>query len=136
MIECSNSFNNNLNSNITFNANIEDTIPSQLSMKLGNSKIIGREKELKEIDNNLNSSNNILLIKEIGGIGKSTIASAYLHRYKEKFKYYGFFEGLDNFFIELKNILNIKSDKESDIVIKILSKLNNLEGGKLLIIDD
>lgn len=136
MIECSNSFNNNLNSNITFNANIEDTIPSQLSMKLGNSKIIGREKELKEIDNNLNSSNNILLIKEIGGIGKSTIASAYLHRYKEKFKYYGFFEGLDNFFIELKNILNIKSDKESDIVIKILSKLNNLEGEKLLIIDD
>lgn len=136
MSDFSKSFNNNFNSPITINNNIEDNIPPQLSVQLGKSKIIGREKELKEIQNNLNSSNNILLIKEIGGIGKSTIASAYLHKYKEKFNYYGFFEGLDKFFIELKNILNIKSDKESDIVIKILSKLNNLEGEKLLIIDD
>lgn len=135
MTDIENSFNNNSNSSIIIN-NIEDKISPQLSVQLGRSNIIGRKKELKEIHSNLNNSNKILLIKDIGGIGKSTIASAYLHKFKEKFNYYGFFEGLDNFFMELKSILNIKSDKKSDVIIKILSKLNSLEGEKLLVIDN
>ncbi|SFV62947.1 hypothetical protein MNB_SV-12-1762 [hydrothermal vent metagenome] len=76
------------------------SINSNLTTKLGKSTIIGREKELKEIKENLHTSN-ILLINGIGGIGKSTIASYYLHQNKNRFDYYGFFEGLDDFITDV-----------------------------------
>ena len=75
----------------------EEIIPSQLTSKLGKSTIIGRKKELQEIDQQLNSSNTLLLINGIGGVGKTNITSYYLHSHKEQFDYYGFFEGLDGF---------------------------------------
>ena len=61
-------------------------VPKQLSSKLGGKeKIIGREKELNDIDDKLKDPNALLLINGIGGIGKSTIASYYLYIQKELF---------------------------------------------------
>ena len=74
MPNINNSFNNINNSNVTVNLP-KHKVPTQLTSKLGKDTIIGREKELKEIDKLLNSSNSLLLINGIGGIGKSTIAS-------------------------------------------------------------
>ena len=68
----------------------EHKTPSQLTSKLGKDTIIGRAKELEEIDILLKESSSILLINGIGGIGKSTIASYYLHSQKENLDYYGF----------------------------------------------
>jgi transcriptional regulator of NAD metabolism len=109
---------------------------SPLTSKLGKSTIIGREKELKEIDEKLNSSNALLLINGIGGVGKSTIASYYLHSQKEKLNYYGFFEGLESFVSELRSRLNIKAEKSQEAFMEALAKLGSLEGKKLLVLDD
>jgi len=123
----------------TVNQNLilpEHKVPTQLTSKLGKDTIIGRETELKEIDKRLNSSNSLLLINGIGGIGKSTIASYYLHSQKEKLDYYGFFEGVDSFLIELRSRLDIKAEKEQDAFMEALTKLSALKGNKLLVIDD
>jgi len=110
--------------------------PKQLSSKLGKSTIIGRKKELQEIDQQLNSSNSLLLINGIGGVGKSNIASFYLHSHKEQFDYYGFFEGLDSFIVELREPLDLKAEKPQEAFLEALSKLRKLEGDKLLVLDD
>jgi len=114
----------------------EHKIPKQLTIKLGKDTIIGREKELKEIAELLNNSNSLLLINGIGGIGKSTIASYYLHSQKEKLDYYGFFEGIDSFLTELRSRLDIKAEKEDEAFMEALTKLSALKGEKLLVIDD
>jgi len=128
------SFNNISNSKIYVNSSTFE-VQSQLSTTLGKDTIIGREKELQEIDERLNNSNSLLLINGIGGIGKSTIASYYLHSQKEKLDYYGFFDGLDSFTLEFKNSLDLKAEKEEDIYYEIISKLQKLQGKKLLVID-
>ncbi len=132
------SFNNIVNSTVHVNLPREHIVPTQLSSLLGNNTLIGREKELQEIDTLLNDSNT-LLIKGIGGVGKSSISSYYLHLHKEDYDYYGFFEGLEGFVSELKSLFDIKSEKEEDVFLDILSKLREpkkLEGDKLLVFDD
>ncbi len=113
----------------------ESDISSQLTTKLGKSTLIGREKELQEIDERLKASKT-LLVKGIGGVGKSTIASYYLHSQKDKLDYYGFFEGVESFISELREPLDLKQEKQQDAFMEALAKLRKLEGEKLLVIDD
>jgi tetratricopeptide (TPR) repeat protein len=139
---------NTINGNVTgvgvvtggeVNININESkhkTPPQLTSKLGKSTIIGRKKELQEIDQQLNSSNTLLLINGIGGVGKSNIASYYLHSQKENYDYYGFFEGLESFTTELKPRLNLQSEKPDELFLEALAKLGTLEGKKLLVLDD
>ncbi|HFU74903.1 MAG TPA: tetratricopeptide repeat protein [Arcobacter sp.] len=111
-------------------------VPTQLTSKLGQDSIIGRIEELKKVDTLLNKSASLLLISGIGGIGKSTIASYYLHTQKENFDYYGFFEGIDSFISELREPLALRGEKEEELFFEALSKLRVLEGKKLLVFDD
>jgi tetratricopeptide (TPR) repeat protein len=113
----------------------EHKVPVQLTSTLGNDNLIGRKKELQEIETLLNSSKT-LLIKGIGGVGKSSISSYYLHLHKEDYSYYGFFEDLDRFLSELEEPLDLKSEKDEDSFLESLSKLRKLEGDKLLVFDD
>ena len=122
--------------NQNVNISQKEKIPSQLSSKLGKSTIIGRKKELKEIDNLLKTNNSLLLINGIGGVGKSTIASYYLHSKKDEFDYYGFFEGLEGFVSELESTFKLKRALGRDSFLDILRELRGLEGKKLLVIDD
>ncbi|HFU75805.1 MAG TPA: tetratricopeptide repeat protein, partial [Arcobacter sp.] len=111
-------------------------VPTQLTSKLGQDSIIGRIEELKKVDTLLNKSASLLLISGIGGIGKSTIASYYLHTQKEKFDYYGYFEGLESFVSELRASLDIQEEKMEESFLETLYKLRNLKGKKLLVIDN
>ena len=112
-------------------------ISPQLTTKLGKSTIIGREKELQEIDEQLKASNT-LLIKGIGGVGKSTIGSNYLHRHKDEYDYYGFFEGLESFESELEGIFKLEIVQGQDRLDSILRELIKLDpmSKKLLVIDN
>ena len=122
---------------IETNQNFKYTVSKQLTIKLGKSTIIGREKELKEIDKQLKFSNT-LLIKGIGGVGKSTIVSNYLHRHKEEYAYYGFFEGLESFESELEGAFKLEIKEGQDRLDRVLRELIELEpmSMKLLVIDD
>jgi len=62
----------------------EHKTPTQLTSKLGKDTIIGRRKELQEIDTILKEATSLLLINGIGGIGKSTIASYYICTVKKR----------------------------------------------------
>lgn len=121
--------------NRTFHNRLHKKNPP-LTSKLGKDNIIGREKELKEIDKLLNNSDSLLLINGIGGVGKSAIAGYYLHSQKEKYDYYGFFEGLESFVVELKASLNLKSEKLDELFMEALARLRDLDGEKLLVLDD
>jgi len=134
-MDINDSFNNINNSKVSVHLPKHKT-PSQLTSKLGKDTIVGRAKELQKIDTLLKKSNSLLLINGIGGIGKSTIASYYLHTQKENLDYYGFFEDLESFTSELREPLALKQEKENDAFMEALSKLRNLKGNKLLVFDD
>jgi tetratricopeptide (TPR) repeat protein len=112
------------------------SIPKQLTSKSGIDSIVGRKKELENINNILNSSESLLLINGIGGVGKSTVVSYYLNSKKDKLDYYGFFDGLDSFVSELREPLGLKEETFQDSFTEALSKLRKLEGEKLLVIDN
>ncbi|CAA6799315.1 MAG: Unknown protein [uncultured Sulfurovum sp.] len=134
-MDINDSFNNIIDSTVTVHL-AEHKTPRQLTSKLGKDTIIGRAKELEDIDTLLKESSSLLLINGIGGIGKSTIASYYLHSQKENLDYYGFFEGLESFTSELREPLALKQEKESDAFLESLTNLRNLKGNKLLVFDD
>jgi len=142
--------------NITFNGNItgigvvtggevhqtiiqekKKKVLKQLSSSLGkSSNFIGREEELKEINQKLNHSNT-LLINGFGGVGKSTIASRYLQTQKEQFDYYGFFEGINGFIRELERAFGLKKELSKDSLLDVIYELRGLKNSKkLLVIDD
>ena len=100
------------------------------------SSFIGREDEVKAIDEMLESSNSLLLINGIGGIGKSSLANHYLYTRENEFDYYGFIDGLDSFISAFRNSLDLKAEKEEELYHEIISKLQGLQGKKLLVIDN
>jgi len=108
-------------------------IPPQLSKNAGQKEIIGREKELQEIEERLVNTNSLLLINGIGGIGKTTIAKHYLYKHKNTVDYYGYFEGLDGFVNELIATFGLEKDAK---LLHVLVELRKLAGKKLLLIDD
>ncbi|MEZ9492162.1 hypothetical protein BCT62_07620 [Vibrio splendidus] len=118
----------NLNSNI---------IPRQLSMKSVNrlEGFIGRETELKSIDDRLKITKS-LLMSGIAGIGKSSVANQYLVKMESEYSYYGIFEGISSFTSDLKHTLNLSSESNNDLLKESITKLRTLKGNKLLIIDD
>jgi len=100
------------------------------------SSFIGREDELKAIDVMLESSDSLLLINGIGGIGKSSLANHYLYTREKEFDYYGFIDGLDSFISEFRNALDLKAERQEELYNEIISKLQGLQGKKLLVIDN
>jgi tetratricopeptide (TPR) repeat protein len=137
MMDIKDSFNNINNSNVTVHLP-EHKTPTQLTSRLGKDTIIGRDYSLKKI-HILLKNNSSLCINGIGGIGKSTLSSNYLHcqiKNNENLKYYGFFEGLDSFVTELRPRLNLKEKKSEDAFMEALSELSKLKGEKLLVFDD
>ena len=116
--------------------------PKILTPKIGTKypSFTGREKELKEIDTKLASSDALLLVNGIGGIGKSLLAGYYCAMQTEHFDHIAFIEISKDFrgdFVSsLQSALKIKSEKREDAFAEALQKLQNLEGTKLLVLDD
>lgn len=82
-------------------------------------------------------------MKGIGGIGKSTLSSYYCNDKKDKFDYYGFIEiskensNLKEVVVSsLSSSLNLISEGIDNLFNEALNKLQNLEGNKLLVIDN
>jgi len=118
-------------------------IPKALTTQTGLANdidFVGRKEELQKVDELLNQNATLLLLNGIGGIGKSTLASYYLNQKKDEFDYYGFVQVNDDIKLSLASAfstsLDLKSEKIDDLFAEIMNKLQNLEGKKLLIIDD
>ena len=118
-------------------------IPKVLTKQTGLANdidFVGRKEELRKVDELLNQNSMLLLLNGIGGIGKSTLASYYLNQKKDDFDYYGFVQVNEDIKLSLASAfstsLDLKSEKIDDLFAEIMNKLQNLEGKKLLIIDD
>lgn len=118
-------------------------IPKILTKQIGLANdidFVGRKDELKKVDELLNQNSMLLLLNGIGGIGKSALAFYYLNQHKENFDYYGFVQVNEDIKLSLASALStsldLKSEKIDDLFAEIMKKLQNLEGKKLLIIDD
>ena len=117
-------------------------IPKLLTQKSGLASVafVGREKDLAKITELLNRDSALLLLNGIGGIGKSTLASYYFNKERDKFDYCGFIEvGEDiksSFSLSFSTSLDLKSEKIDDSFNEAMNKLQNLEGDKLLVLDD
>ena len=132
-----NELNVNSGGKVFFSSDYE--VPKVLTPNIGQYQniFIGRQEQLKEIENRLQESNSLLLLNGIGGIGKSALAGVYLTKQKDSFDYYGYVEVGENikeaFYSAFKGSLLLN---EEDKFENIILKLRNLEGSKLLIIDD
>jgi tetratricopeptide (TPR) repeat protein len=118
-------------------------VPKKLTPQTGLANdidFVGRKEELQKVDELLNQNSMLLLLNGIGGIGKSTLASYYLNQHKDNFDYYGFVQVNEDIKLSLASAfgtsLDLKSEKIDDLFAEIMNKLQNLEGKKLLIIDD
>jgi tetratricopeptide (TPR) repeat protein len=121
--------------------------------------VLGREKDLKELEELLNKCSTVLVVNGMGGIGKSTLAQEYTKRNHNKFNHVAYIEVPTEFnslepkddsytlfsaFAEDKDSslvdnLNISFEDKTPLEEKfyiILNRLRNLEGNNLLVIDN
>ena len=118
-------------------------VPKVLTKQVGLANeidFVGRKEELEKVDELLNLNPMLLLLNGIGGIGKSTLASYYFNQKKDNFDYYGFIQvGEDiksSLTSALATSLDLKSEKMDDLFSETMNKLHNLQGEKLLVVDD
>jgi putative ribosome biogenesis GTPase RsgA len=78
-------------------------IPSELTDVLDKTRFIGRKKELDELEIKLEESDSVLVINGMGGIGKSSLAAAFLDKHKDDYTYKWFVEVLYSFVYQYKN---------------------------------
>lgn len=116
--------------------------------------IIGRENDLIRIENLLASSNKVVLVNGVGGIGKSTLAKLYLGEHFNSFTHIlwidvqnsgselqlksSFLEAFSNDESLLSNLrLSFRPETTLDEKFQIITnKLQNISGSNLLVIDN
>ena len=108
-------------------------------------EVIGRERDLEEMNTLLEYSDKPILVNGVGGIGKTTITKAFVEMHKDEFDHIlwvdasdGFKEGMIRDPALLKNLglEHLESTDEEYLCKVILNSLQNLEGKNLMIVDD
>ncbi|WP_291720497.1 tetratricopeptide repeat protein [Bernardetia sp.] len=142
-----------ININIIINQIEEKKINRILTELPNNEKFEGREKELTEIREKISvhKSVSIVSINGIGGIGKSALSKAFFLEHYKKYDYCLFLKGQSNIHDTLNNYTLLENlgisekvnavppqtpNRQEKIFEMIKSELSNLEGKKLLLIDD
>lgn len=76
--------------NNNYYANPAATLPKELTLNLPKTHpgdIIGRENDLDELHRLLGTEKRVLLVNGLGGIGKTTLAQAYVYQYYEQYRH-------------------------------------------------
>lgn len=127
--------NNQLNKNNTTHTRFLSNIPR------GDVLSIGRDDDLKQL-HEIFKTKRIINIHGVAGIGKTTLARAYINKFSQKYSNIlwldasiGFSECIINNYV-LHSNLNILKFKEPNKLQYILNKLQNLGGSNLMIIDN
>lgn len=125
------------------------TLPKDLTVKIpkiSQEKIVGRDTELDDLNERLFNSKQVVLVNGLGGIGKTTLAQAYIGIYYNEYRHIAWVSQVsDNFINDFVNTnglfisLGIESKgKELDALFnEIIVKLKSIKDKpNLLIIDN
>jgi tetratricopeptide (TPR) repeat protein len=140
------------NNQITYLIQSKATIPPELTINLPKipdlTKIIGREQDLKQLRDLLQEKQKVVVVNGLGGIGKTTVAQAYLTQYSSDYAHILWLtqsEG-DNFMLDLITApglpLNLgieTSGKDAQTLFtEIIAQLKSISAEKpnLLVIDN
>jgi len=123
--------------------NKQNLLPKELSLSpILNSKIINRDTDIDSVHDLLLNNKNLLLWG-VGGIGKSTTANLYKHKYGHLYSHIIWLNvdgDLANSLMLNESIscyLNFSGNENKNITInKIAEEINQIQGLNLLIIDD
>ena len=113
-------------------------------------EVIGRDDDLRNVYERLRSSRSLLLINGIGGIGKTTLAKAFLEKYRSTYDNIcwisaspSFKESVLSDYVlirnlgikkEIKSLMEAKQSEDAyNIIVNAMSKL---EGNNILVIDN
>jgi len=105
-----------------------------------NTKFIGREADLKAIEENLSSDNVVCVVNGIGGVGKSELSYKYLHENKDKYNAIAFIEFTEEsrsveetFYFKFQDTFKLT---EKDTLETIIKKLQGLKKPNLMVLDN
>lgn len=107
-------------------------------------KLIGREKELSDIEHDLSENHRVLLVNGLGGIGKTEICKAYIHDHikKDSYSYIGWINYISSFKESIVSQMNghpvlfNEHDTLDEKYDKIMFFLQSIREESLLIIDN
>ncbi|MBL0265749.1 MAG: tetratricopeptide repeat protein [Leptospiraceae bacterium] len=131
----------------TYNEQPKEPLPKELTSipAYNPNKLLGRTKKLEEIDSLLSSEDTILLLKGIGGIGKTTILQAYIKTamYCEKYTHIAWLTISQDIQTHIfqsfsrPEIFQYDDKVAREINYKnLIRKLHDLQGNKLLVLDN
>ena len=126
----------------------KNTLPKYLTINvpaIQESEIIGRRTEIEKLYISLFNKKETVLIRGLGGIGKTTLASVYATKFSEKYSHIVWIEQFSNNFKE--NIINSRGllfslgiDKEDksleELFQEIMTKLNTIKDVPCLMVID
>ncbi|WP_051412022.1 tetratricopeptide repeat protein [Halonatronum saccharophilum] len=109
-----------------------------------NINFIGREKELKEIDEKISEKNRIISLTGTAGIGKTAVANEYFYQKFAEYSYIGWINCENNFKESIIRDINednlgvvFENDENLNLKFKkIINKLASLEQKTLLVLDE
>ncbi len=101
-----------------------------------NPDFVGREEELKEIKDNLESNNLIYIVNGIGGVGKSELSYEYFHKYEKDYKKTAFIELSSDLSLEELFIIKFKEKFQVDNFEGIIRRLQEYPKKNLFLIDN
>jgi hypothetical protein len=105
-------------------------------------KLLGREKELAELEKKLDQADRVLLVNGMGGIGKTEVCKRFFMNHYCQYQYAGWIDYLDTIKESLVNAINPKvtggsgQDSMDERFAIIEEFLCHLQGNALLILDN
>jgi tetratricopeptide (TPR) repeat protein len=108
-------------------------------------KLIGRDRELKELKATSDSSQQVLLLNGLGGIGKTEVCKRLFYEHYKEYSHAAWVdyvssirESFVNVFAGVSGGLVVPEPQDTEEVIfeKVMAALNGLDDGSLLIVDN
>jgi len=113
---------------------------------LSESAIVGRQKDLEDLKNMLFDQRQVVLMNGLGGIGKTTLAQVYAHKYWDNYQHVAWITQLSDHILQdfttsytLSKNLDVSPElnQTQDIFAEIMRKLASFEKGpNLLVLDN
>ena len=108
-------------------------------------QLVGRREALQDMRRNLDRRNALLLLNGMGGVGKTTLARAFINTYLPTYKHIIYTSVQDGFINALRLDFSLhkelkiaieKEDDDEEVFTRVVRNIQNIEGPNLWVIDN